>query len=234
MPGKYTVTLLDRLLQCPDEYYYMPSWVSGLCVGIYNDELVYYKNGRRTHMPAGHLASTPIGAFRLYTGEHMQNALNKDDINKELNMNNVNYVGGDYKIVAVIYELKDINLGVEPYYFKADIDLEVRVDDLVVVESSRGYGLTKVVSVYEDNMANKDKSKQATAWVVDKVDLTKHLQKKETTERLEYIKNKLDERSKQVEAIKVYELLASVDPEAKLLIDEMKSLLSLNAPKTKE
>ena len=48
-------------------------------------------------------------------------------------------------------------------------------------------------------------------------------QRRLATERREYVLNKLQEKQKQVETIKMYEYLANVDPEAKGLLEELKS-----------
>lgn len=170
---------------------------------------------------AGYASPTLLTSGDLYEISEQNYNIKLEEIEMA---KNVNYIGGEYKIAEVTYNLKDALLGVDPYYFKIDADIEVAIDDLLVVESQKGFGLVKLVSLHDDTIANKDKTKQATAWVVNKVDCSRHLAKKEATERREYVLAKLEEKKEQMEAIKMYALLAEMDPEAKLLIEELKLL----------
>ena len=65
-------------------------------------------------------------------------------------------------------------------------------------------------------------SKVATAWVVDRVDITAQAARRVATERRAYVLNKLKEKQEQVDTSKIYEYLAAVDPEAKVLLEELK------------
>ena len=140
---------------------------------------------------------------------------------KENKMANVNYVGGEYNLVEVTY-LEDISL--KTYVFKADLDLDVIKDNLVVVESNRGFGLCKVVSVTKNSIENHELALKATAWVVDKVDQTNHNARKEATKRREYLIKQLEEKKQQFQVTQMYELMAKVDPEAAKLLEELKLL----------
>ena len=66
----------------------------------------------------------------------------------------VNYVGGDYKIAVVTYEVNEENLKGRRYNFKCDIDIEIAEGDLVVVEDSNGFNLVKVIKSLENCMQN--------------------------------------------------------------------------------
>jgi hypothetical protein len=115
-----------------------------------------------------------------------------------------------------------------PYIYKCDISNgttpDVQVGDMVVVENSKGYNLGIVTDVYTDSFQNAAIAKQATAWVVDKVDMTRHIKKLEATVRRDYILTKLSERQEQIQANQMYALLAQVDPEAKKLLEELTEL----------
>ena len=138
---------------------------------------------------------------------------------KENTMNNVNYIGGDYKIVKVKY------LDSGSYYnFKADIDMEIKDDDMVVVEGSNGYGLAKVSAIIDNNVDNAEAVSKAKAWVVSVVDTSMQDQRKEATRQRAYIIQQLDEKKSQMESISVYELLAKSDPSARKLLTELKSI----------
>ena len=88
--------------------------------------------------------------------------------------------------------------------------------------NKNGFTLGKVVYVYEDTIHSANLSKVATAWVVDRVDITAQAARRVATERRAYVLNKLKEKQEQVESIKMYEYLAAVDPEAKVLLEELK------------
>lgn len=140
-----------------------------------------------------------------------------------------NYIGGNYYYVGVRHDVnsKDIFIA-NPYIYKCDISNgttpDVQVGDMVVVENSKGYNLGIVTDVYTDSFQNAAIAKQATAWVVDKVGMTRHLKKVEATVRRDYLLTKLNERQEQVQATQMYALLAQVDPEAKKLLEELTEL----------
>lgn len=136
----------------------------------------------------------------------------------------VNYFGVDYKFVGITHDVNDVVLpGTKVYVYKCSNNLDVQKDDVVVVENKTGLVLGRVSEIYEDNISNAHLSKVATAWIVDRVDITAQAQRRLATERREYVLNKLQEKQKQVETIKMYEYLANVDPEAKGLLEELKS-----------
>lgn len=137
-------------------------------------------------------------------------------------MKNVNYIGGNYKIAAVHYLNADPYT--IPYVFKVDIDTEIKEGDTAVAESSKGLGLVKVVKVLDNNMENAAEVKRATAWIIQVVDMSRQLARKEATERREYLLNQLEEKKQQVEAINMYKLLAEIDPEAAKMLEELKKL----------
>jgi len=160
----------------------------------------------------------------VYDGSSVWKHTDYKLITKENRMKtNVNYIGGEYNVVEVTYDIGG-GPAVDTYYFKVDKDVELKEDDLVVVESKRGLGITKVVKVFENNINNADKVKKATAWVVDKIDYSRQQERKEATEKREYILQQLEEKKEQMETIKMYALLAEMDPEAKKLVDELKTL----------
>lgn len=196
--------------------YKKPHWGDTLEIRYKFGKWIYYKDGKITN------SSASMGVLNgdLYEISEQDNNIKLEDITMA---KNVNYIGGEYKIAEATYNLKDV-IAVDTYYFKIDADVQVAIDDLLVVESQKGFGLVKLVSLHDDTIANKDKAKQATAWVVNNVDCTRHLAKKEATERREYVLSKLEEKKEQMEAIKMYALLAEMDPEAKLLIEELKLL----------
>lgn len=134
----------------------------------------------------------------------------------------VNYFGVNYKFVGVTHNVNDVSLNSTEYIYKCDNKLDVQKEDIVCVENKNGFILGKVVNVYEDTIHNANLSKVATAWVVDRVDITAQAARRVATERRAYVLNKLKEKQEQVETIKMYEYLAAADPEAKVLLEELK------------
>ena len=134
-----------------------------------------------------------------------------------------NYIGGNYYYVGVRHDVNSKDFMANPYIYKCDISNgttpDVQVGDMVVVENSKGYNLGVVTDVYTDSFQNAAIAKQATAWVVDKIDMARHLKKVEATVRRDYLLTKLNERQEQM-----YTLLAQVDPEAKKLLEELTEL----------
>ena len=177
----------------------------------------------------------------LYTGKVGAQVLLSDDLVEVDNKGKLlaaqpeevimskNYIGGNYYYVGVRHDVnsKDIFIA-NPYIYKCDISNgttpDVQVGDMVVVENSKGYNLGIVTDVYTDSFQNAAIAKQATAWVVDKVDMARHLKKVEATVRRDYLLTKLNERQEQVQATQMYALLAQVDPEAKKLLEELTEL----------
>jgi hypothetical protein len=153
-----------------------------------------------------------------------------DEYGKELNYKeedimakvDKDYIGGEYKLVGVTYNLEGASLA--EYIFKIDIDLDVKVDDIVVVDSKNGLSLCKVLNISDNSIENADIVKQAKAWVVDVVSMDRHNKKIDATEKRAYILQQLDEKKKAMEALNMYALLAEIDPEAKKLVDELKTL----------
>ena len=134
----------------------------------------------------------------------------------------VNYFGVNYKFVGVTHNVNDVSLNSTEYIYKCDNKLDVQKEDIICVENKNGFILGKVVNVYEDTILYANLSKVATAWVVDRIDITAQAARRVATERRAYVLNKLKEKQEQVETIKMYEYLAAVDPEAKVLLEELK------------
>mgnify|MGYP003512465436 CR=1 FL=1 len=129
----------------------------------------------------------------------------------------------NYKFVGVTHSVNELStLNSTFYIYKCDNKLDVQKEDIVCVENKNGFILGKVVNVYEDTIHNANLSKVATAWVVDRIDITAQAARRVATERRAYVLNKLKEKQEQVETIKMYEYLAAVDPEAKVLLEELK------------
>jgi len=56
------------------------------------------------------------------------------------------------------------------------------------------------------------------------IDMTTHNARIDATKKREYIIQQLEEKKKALEAVSMYQLLADLDPEAKLLVEQLKTL----------
>ena len=197
----------------PGKYYKKMYWPNKLYFKV--DRL-----GKGTYVGGGEVSSTVLSSNELVECDK-----NGKILEEEFAMSrDVNYFGVDYKFVGITHDVNDVVLpGTKVYVYKCSNNLDVQKDDVVVVENKTGLVLGRVSEIYEDNISNAHLSKVATAWIVDRVDMAAQAQRRLATERREYVLNKLQEKQKQVETIKMYEYLANVDPEAKGLLEELKS-----------
>lgn len=105
------------------------------------------------------------------------------------------------------------------YAFKTDLDL--KVDDLVVCDTSRGYSVGKVAG-------GTDVSK-ATKWIVQKVDVAAFEARKAKEAELEKMLRKMETRRKKVESLSLYRSLAKDDP---IMADYVRAYDTLKAGTT--
>ena len=202
----------------PGKYYKKLHWL----------EHVYFqvdRLGKGTYVVSG----TKVSSTVLSSNELVECDKNGKIKEEEFAMSrDVNYFGVNYKFVGVTHNVNDVSLNSTDfkslYIYKCDNKLDVQKEDIICVENKNGFILGKVVNVYEDTIHNANLSKVATAWVVDRVDITAQAARRVATERRAYVLNKLKEKQEQVETIKMYEYLAAVDPEAKVLLEELKDL----------
>lgn len=105
----------------------------------------------------------------------------------------------------------DDNSYSKEYDFKyecAVIDIGIR--DKVVVNSKNGLAIATVHSVIR--LAVGETYPKATAWVIQKIDMTAFNAREQREKKQTEIKNKLESRRKQLEEGMMYEILAQGDP----------------------
>ena len=196
----------------PGKYYKKLHWEKHLYFQVGNLGRGYYVHN-----------ANRVGEQVLMSNELVECDKNGKILEEEFAMSrDVNYFGVNYKFVGVTHNVNDVALNSTEYIYKCDNKLDVQKEDIICVENKNGFILGKVVNVYEDTIHNANLSKVATAWVVDRVDITAQAARRVATERRAYVLNKLKEKQEQVETIKMYEYLAAVDPEAKVLLEELK------------
>ena len=196
----------------PGKYYKKPHWEKHLYFQVSNLGRGYYVHN-----------ANRVGEQVLMSNELVECDKTGKILEEEFAVSkDVNYFGVNYKFVGVTHNVNDVSLNSTEYIYKCDNKLDVQKDDIICVENENGLILGKVLNVYEDTIHNANLSKVATAWVVDRVDITAQAARRVATERRAYVLNKLKEKQEQVETIKMYEYLAAVDPEAKVLLEELK------------
>lgn len=97
--------------------------------------------------------------------------------------------------------------------------IEVKVGDLVVVDTINGFTIgtvTNLTGALPDNKVLKE--------VVDVIDVSAFNVRKEKAEKMAKLKAKMDKRVKELQDIAVYEMLAEKDPELATMLTELKEL----------
>ena len=144
-------------------------------------------------------------------------------------------MGNTNKVAMVVFDLHQPEGIQKEYAYFIDSSLELEKNDVVVVETINSgtpqLKIVKVVSVLENNLENAHIINKANKYIVDKIDLTNHLNRKEKADRLKFIKKKLAEHKEKAEEVAIFEMMAKTNPEAAALLDEMKELMGLEAPK---
>jgi len=108
------------------------------------------------------------------------------------------------------------------YYFMNDIE-GLQVGDLVVVDTQQGYQVATIKAI-SDTLPVKNVVK----WVVQKVDLARHLERVEKQQKIDELKKKMEQRRKQLEEIQIYRLLAQEDESMRELLKELDALEGRN------
>ena len=101
------------------------------------------------------------------------------------------------------------------YLYKSYID--VSIGDIVVVETRDTYSIATVVSIGGDN-------NKATKYVVSKLDIKTHKEKKEKVEEQNRILEELDRRILKINKFEMYEKFAEYDNTVKNLLETVKYL----------
>ena len=105
------------------------------------------------------------------------------------------------------------------YSYKTSLDLEV--GDIVLVDSpSNGIVAVTVRSVNDTLSPNKE----ATKWIIQKVDFSEWEENVKREERKQEIKAKIEAKKEELEELAIYEMLAKSSPEIAGLLEELKGL----------
>lgn len=116
------------------------------------------------------------------------------------------------KAIAVI----EFPSGYKKYHFKNPFE-DLEVGDQVVCDTVNGLVVGEVVDF-------KDTSSQASKFIVQKVDLTAHLERVEKQKRIDELRKKMEKRRKEIQEVQIYALLAKSDPEMAEMLNELLTL----------
>lgn len=106
------------------------------------------------------------------------------------------------------------------YLYRVDIE-GLKAGDNVVVEARDSFSVAQFVAYTNRNTLSPGTTLK---WIVQKVD-EENLEKRKTKQqKIDEIKAKMDERRKQLEEIKIYEILSKDDEEMNTLLDQYKKL----------
>lgn len=126
-------------------------------------------------------------------------------------------------IVSVRFEVSsDRGLsacGSKNYHYKTNLNL--KKDDLVVVETQHGYG---VAEVSKEEITDPNQVQLATRWIIGVLDLRELEAIKLREAKMKELKEKMEQRRRKLEEISIYRALASEDPEIATLLQEFDGL----------
>lgn len=111
--------------------------------------------------------------------------------------------------------------------FDFKTDMELQEGDTVVCHTEQGLSVGAVVVLLDNSI-------KATKWVVDRVNLTGHQERLMREERKKQLIAQLRHNQKKLSEIEQFSKLAEMHPESKVLLEELKSLDGVEAPKAIE
>lgn len=102
------------------------------------------------------------------------------------------------------------------YDYYTDMEYLVK-GDLVVVDTQYGYNCASVEGYIEQ-------SDKAGKWIVARVDLTAHQERRAKSERMKALEKELERRMKEEERLRIYRETAKSSPEMQALLEEYERL----------
>lgn len=136
---------------------------------------------------------------------------------------------GINKKAVIIVFTDDMLSRRKEYTYLVDKTLNLKIEDLVIVEDSLGnkpfgYTLAKVVQV---EGLQPYQTAKATKWIVDKLDTEAYEKRKEKQRKAQEIRNELRVLKDQAEEIAIYQVLAKGNPKIQKLLGELGELEDL-------
>jgi len=192
-----------ELIREPGAIFRRECWRDSLTLNYERGEFIYRRNGNKEGRPSSTMLK--VGDF-----------IRLDKKIGETKMKDLNYIGKDYSLVT---------LSGRNTFHKADISLDLKEGDLVVVEFNSGFQVCKIKNICGELIDNLEDYTDGKSWVVDKVSTEAHELRKSNTERKNLILRELHRRKKETSEIELFEVMASSDNVAKSLLAEFKKLI---------
>lgn len=135
-------------------------------------------------------------------------------------------IGGNNKMLVGNYNVAMVKFvqgtnTVKGYAF-ALFDNNIGVDDLVLCDTSNGYGVAKVTEIIPQN---EYEGASVTKEIICKVDFTDFEQRKENREKAKKLKVEMDKKIKDLQELTLYEMMAEKCPELREMLDMYKTLV---------
>lgn len=120
-------------------------------------------------------------------------------------------------------QFEKINFNPNPlqkvYQFSTDID-DLKKGDCLVVDTVNGPTVAYFVEYNDLPKFDSNKLK----WVIQKIDMVSHDQRLQNEKRLNTIRDKMENRRKQLEEIQIFKILAKEDKDMEKLLNEYNEL----------
>lgn len=130
-------------------------------------------------------------------------------------------LNGNYN-VAMVQFLQGTNTTTK--YAFALFDNEVTYGNLVLCDTSNGYGVGRVMDIVSQDDY---KGTQVTKEVICKVDFTAFEQRKENRAKAQKIQKEMDKKIKDMQEMMLYEMMAEKNPELKEMLEQYKSFMNM-------
>lgn len=128
---------------------------------------------------------------------------------------------GNYR--ETVDKLSDIEKELDAYSFRNEI-ADLKEGDFVVVQSKNGLGIGLVTRLLDNTFENSGYANKATAYTVDKVDVTSLIAREEAKARRVWLERELKRKKAEMEDVLIFKVLADSDPEAAKMLEELKQL----------
>lgn len=123
---------------------------------------------------------------------------------------------GNLKMIKIAGVVIDNGYASKRYYFITDLETLVE-GDKVVADTVNGL----VIGTFKGYVTEGTKP---TKWIIGKIDLDKHEERKAKEKHLKDLKKKMDARRKKVEELEIYEILAGKDSDMAAMLAEYKAI----------
>lgn len=125
------------------------------------------------------------------------------------------------EIPEITEDCTEINVGGAPQFsYNTDI-MDIKIGDFVNVDYQGGIKVgmvTKVLGLSQHQLS------KATEWIIGKIDMIAHIERKKRAQRAQELRNRLEEKLAQRNRRKAFEEMAQEDESVKELLNEFLDL----------